>query len=74
MSIAKIDFKIYLKPQFTKNTEYSTGFELSISEKQNAIYFAIITMPKKSHFTIFIIQNFVQNTKKYVNPFIFLTH
>ena len=25
--------------------------------------FSIITMPKKSHFTIFAIQNFVQNTK-----------
>ena len=27
-------------------------FELSISRLQNAIYFSIIAMPKKSHFTI----------------------
>ena len=44
-----------------------TGFELSVSQLQNAIYFSIIVMPKKSHFTIFAIQNFVQNTKKRVN-------
>ena len=40
------------------------GFELSISRLQNATYFSIIAMSKKSHFTIFAIQNFVQNTKK----------
>ena len=44
-----------------------TGFELSVSQLQNVIYFSIIVMPKKSHFTIFAIQNFVQNTKKRVN-------
>ena len=42
----------------------------TIKEKQHvetsrdAIYFSIIAMPKKSHFTIFAVQN-VQNTKKY---------
>ena len=40
------------------------GFELSISRLRNAIYFFIIAMPKRSHFTIFTIQNFVQNLKK----------
>ena len=40
------------------------GFELSISRLQNATYFSIIAMSKKSHFTIFAIQNFVQNKKK----------
>ena len=34
-----------------------TGFELSVSQLQNVIYFSIIVMPKKSHFTIFAIQN-----------------
>ena len=29
---------------------------------RNAIFFSIIAMPKKSHFTIFAIQNSVQNT------------
>ena len=33
------------------------GFELSTSRLQNAIYFSIIVMPEKSHFTIFTIQN-----------------
>ena len=28
------------------------------------LYFSIIVMPKKSHLTIFVMQNFVQNTKK----------
>ena len=44
-----------------------TGFELSVSRSRNAIYFCIIVIPKKSHFTIFAIQNFVRNTKKHVN-------
>ena len=39
------------------------GVELSVSRSQNMIYFSIITMPEKSHFTIFAIQNFVQNMK-----------
>ena len=39
-----------------------TGFELSISRSQNAIYFYIIPIP---HFTIFVIHSFVQNTKKH---------
>ena len=43
------------------------GFELSVLQSRNAIYFSIITMPKKSHFTIFAIQNFVSSTKKCVN-------
>ena len=29
--------------------------------------FSIIAMPEKSHFTIFAIQNFVQNMKKHMN-------
>ena len=43
--------------------QWSTGFEVSISQSQNVIYFPIIAMPKKSRFTIFAIQNLVQNTK-----------
>ena len=35
-----------------------TGFELSILRSPNAIYFSIIAMPKKSHFTIFAINFF----------------
>ena len=42
------------------------GFELSVSQSGNAIYFSIIAIPKKSHFTIFTVQNFVQNTKKHM--------
>ena len=34
-------------------------FELSVSRSRNVIYFFIIAMPKKSHFTILMIQNFV---------------
>ena len=41
-------------------------FELSISWLQKTIYFHNITMPKKSHFTVFVIQNFVQNMKKHL--------
>ena len=44
----------------------ATGFELSLSRLQKVIYFSIIVIPKKSHFTIFVIQNFVQNTKKHM--------
>ena len=40
------------------------GFELSISQLQNTIYFFIIMMLKKSHFSVFLIQIFVQNTEK----------
>ena len=39
------------------------GFGLSVSWLQNTIYFSITAMPKKPHFTIFAIQNFVQNIK-----------
>ena len=34
-----------------------------VETSRDAIYFSIIAMPKKSHFTIFAVQNFVQNTK-----------
>ena len=44
-----------------------TGFELSVSRSRNAIYFSIVAIPKKSDFTIFAIENFVQNTKRHVN-------
>ena len=43
---------------------YTSGFELSILQSHIAIYFSIINIPKKNHFTIFVIQNFVQNTQK----------
>ena len=50
-----------------------TRFELSVSRPKNTIYLSIIGMPKKSHFTIFAIQNFLQNTKKHTwIPFILL--
>ena len=39
-------------------------FELSVSQPRNAIYFSIITIPKKSHLIMFAIQNFVQNAQK----------
>ena len=48
------------------------GLKLIVSWLQNAIYFSIFTMPKKSHFTIFVTQNFVQNTKKHVNSIFIL--
>ena len=41
----------------------TSGFELNVSRSRNAIYFSIIAMPSKSHFPIFAIQNFMQNTK-----------
>ena len=49
-----------MPPFFLQN---DPGFKLGISSSQNAIYFSIM-IPKKSHFTIFAIQNFVLNTKK----------
>ena len=65
-----------------------SGFELSILQLRSTIYkntticklkhygttnFSIMAMPKESHFTIFAIQNFVQNTKKHTRtPFILL--
>ena len=45
------------------NNEQWPGFILSKSRLQNAIYFSIIAMPKKSHFTVFATQTFEQNTK-----------
>ena len=45
---------------------HCTWFQLSASQSQNAIYFSIIAMPKKSHFTIFAMQNFVQTTRKHI--------
>ena len=54
--------ELHLK--FTIQSDTS-GFELSVSRSRDAIYFSIIAMPKKSHLTIFAIQNFVQNTKKH---------
>ena len=56
--------KFYLKnsclkiAQFDHNNFKKPGFEGSVSGMWNAIYFSIIVMPKKSHFTIFVIQNF----------------
>ena len=43
---------------------FCSGFELNVSWSRNAIYFSIIAMRKKSHFTILTIKNFVQNTQK----------
>ena len=54
--------ELHLK--FTIQSDTS-GFELSVSRSRDAIYFSIIAMPKKSHLTVFAIQNFVQNTKKH---------
>ena len=45
---------------------FSSEFEISISWSRNAIYFSIIAMSKKSHFAIFMVQNFVQNMKKHM--------
>ena len=50
---------------YSKEKRRVPVFELSVSGSQNAIYFFVTTMSKKSHFTIFTIQNFVQNTKKH---------
>ena len=40
------------------------GFEISLSQWQNGSYFSIIVKIKKSYFTVFVMQNFEQNTKK----------
>ena len=56
------DFKSGALRTITEITK--KGFELIVSPSRNAIYFSIIAIPKKSYFTIFTIQNFVQNTKK----------
>ena len=59
----EVDVKDFKSGALTK-----TGFELNVSGSQNAIYFSIIAIPKKSHFAIFAIQNFAQSTKeKHVN-------
>ena len=61
----KADVKDFKIGALRTTTEIiKTGFELSVSPSRNAIYFSIIAIPKKSCFTIFAIQNFVQNTKK----------
>ena len=49
----------------TKNFITITWFELSVSRSRNMISLSIIAMPNKSHFTLFAIQNFLQNTKKH---------
>ena len=43
----------------------TSGLELNASRSRNVIYFSVIAMPKKSHFTFLAIQNFVQNTTKH---------
>ena len=48
----------------SKSKYNQTGFELGVSQSRSAICFSIIAIPKKSHFTIFVIENFVQNTHK----------
>ena len=42
------------------------GFKLSVSWSRNAIYFSVKATQEKSHFTIFVIQNFVQKTQKHL--------
>ena len=44
--------KTFILMHFLKLNQY-TGFELSVLQSQNAIYFSFIAMPKKSHFTIY---------------------
>ena len=41
---------------YTKNLTWLSGFELSVSRLRNAIYFSIVMIPKKSHFTISVIK------------------
>ena len=55
------DFKSGALRTITEITK--KGFELIVSPSRNAIYFSIIAIPKKSYFTIFMIQNFLQNKK-----------
>ena len=61
--------KIIFRPDFIKfsaktNIEYLYRVQkLSLSRSRNMINFSIIAMPKKSHFTIFAIQNFMQNMR-----------
>ena len=51
---------------FRKCSIFRQIIPLKVSRLQNAIYFSIITMPKKSHFNIFAIQNFMQNMKTHI--------
>ena len=50
---------------FGSFSSFVAGFKLHELWLQNVIYFYIIAMPKKSHFTILWIQNFVQKKKKH---------
>ena len=67
ISLLTLLWPINTKSEMLTTSMTRTGFELSVSRSGNAIYFCIIAIPKKSHFTIFVIQNFMQNTKKQVN-------
>ena len=58
-----------VKNVFLLDSQPTSRFELSISWLWNVIYFSFIVMPKKYHFTIFVIQNYVQNTKKNTSEF-----
>ena len=53
--------------------KFSTAFELSVTRSRIAVYFSVIAILKKSHFTIFAIKILVQNTKKLTwIPFVLL--
>ena len=61
ITFKKRQFYLVICPRFC------TGFKLSESQSRNTIYFNIILMLKRSHFTIFTIQNLVQTTTKKKN-------
>ena len=72
-SLVKVDIfyaGLALKDLLKELIVIAAGFELSKSRSRNGIYFSIIVMPNKSHYTFFAVENLVQNTAKTWIPFI----
>ena len=66
-SLVKVDIfyaGLALKDLLKELIVIAAGFELSKSRSRNGIYFSIIVMPNKSHYTFFAAENLVQNTAK----------
>ena len=56
-------------PQYSKLNPVFIRIQIKHIAITNCDLFSIIVMSKKSHCTIFVIQNFVQNTKKNLREF-----
>ena len=71
VNIKEIMYKSFTSVNLEK---LNLGFEIRVLPSQRVLpsFFSIIIMLKKSHFTIFMIQNVVQNTNVFVFIILFL--